>query len=186
MKRARRQSPGFTLIELMIVVAILGVLAVVAGTAYRRYLDNGRTTEAMAMFAEFRAKEEAYRAEFSTYLSTAATEDAYAASNMFPQLINGSEPISKSAIPPTSPVHPWTFLGIQPGRRTLQCSYGVYAGPAGVAPAGGRGQAVIGAAPTTPWWYAYAVCDNDGQGMPNAEFVTGSTTTLVSTFNEHR
>lgn len=37
---------GFTLVELMIVVLILGVLAAVAGTAYTRYIKRGKTAEA--------------------------------------------------------------------------------------------------------------------------------------------
>jgi len=47
MIRARKKSAGFTLVELMIVVAIIGILAAVAIPAFTRYVKKSRTAEAV-------------------------------------------------------------------------------------------------------------------------------------------
>jgi prepilin-type N-terminal cleavage/methylation domain-containing protein len=44
---ARKRNSGFTLVELMIVVAIIGILAAVAIPAFSKYIKRSRTAEAV-------------------------------------------------------------------------------------------------------------------------------------------
>jgi type IV pilus assembly protein PilA len=48
LSRIRENRSGFTLVELMIVVAIIGILAAVAIPAFTKYVRRARTTEAVS------------------------------------------------------------------------------------------------------------------------------------------
>jgi type IV pilus assembly protein PilA len=58
---------GFTLIELMIVVAIIGILAAIAIPNFLKFQAKARQAEAKTNLGGLFTSEESYRAEFSAY-----------------------------------------------------------------------------------------------------------------------
>jgi type IV pilus assembly protein PilA len=65
MLAARR---GFTLVELLAVVAMVGILAAIAMVGYRRYLMASHSSEAIAVLQGIRGGQEAAKAESLVYL----------------------------------------------------------------------------------------------------------------------
>lgn len=63
MKRVR----GFTLIELMIVVAIVAILAALAFTAYNNQVRKSRRADAKQALGDLSLKQEKWRTSHSTY-----------------------------------------------------------------------------------------------------------------------
>ncbi len=77
---------GFTLIELMIVVAVIGILSAVAIPAYTDYVMRGKLIEGTSALSDARVKMEQYFQDNRTYLGGTApantTNFTYAPSNL--------------------------------------------------------------------------------------------------------
>ncbi len=71
-KLIRKNQKGFTLIELMIVVAIIGILAAIAIPNYLNYQLKSKTAEAKTNLGGIKTALESYRAENDSYPTCAA------------------------------------------------------------------------------------------------------------------
>jgi type IV pilus assembly protein PilA len=71
MKKLHARKGGFTLIELMIVVAIIGILAAIAIPNFLRFQLKAKSSEGKTNIAAIRTAEQSYYSEFGTYVSTA-------------------------------------------------------------------------------------------------------------------
>jgi type IV pilus assembly protein PilE len=72
-RRSASLQRGFTLIELMIVVAVVGVLALVALPAYQDSVRKSRRADAMAGLTRWQQLQERFRGNQPAYASAAAS-----------------------------------------------------------------------------------------------------------------
>jgi prepilin-type N-terminal cleavage/methylation domain-containing protein len=69
---------GFTLIELIIVIIIIGILASLGFTQYGKTIEKGRTAEAKAVLGALRTAETTYNQQNSTYTTSLDSLDVAA------------------------------------------------------------------------------------------------------------
>lgn len=75
--KQKQMQAGFTLIELMIVVAIIGILTSITLPAYKNYIKKGKAAEATANLADCRVRAEQYFQDNRNYAGiTCAPADA--------------------------------------------------------------------------------------------------------------
>jgi type IV pilus assembly protein PilE len=73
MDRKIGSQMGFTLLELMIVAAVLAILAKVAFPNYQNYIKKARITDATSALADYRVKYENYFLDNKTYPAASTT-----------------------------------------------------------------------------------------------------------------
>jgi prepilin-type N-terminal cleavage/methylation domain-containing protein len=140
---------GITLIELMIVVAIVGILAGLAVFMFTRQTNRAKASEVNAMFAEFKVRQEQYHLERGEYQDTGA---------LWP-----TSPPDRTAVELNVPGNAaWTQLRMNPDRTNLYCRY--QAKTTLPYPASFPG------APAPPadedWYFLHAQCNFEGRTSP--------------------
>jgi len=58
---------GFTLLELVVVVIILGILATLGFTQYTKMVEKGRTAEAKLVLGQIRSAQQAYNMQYGGF-----------------------------------------------------------------------------------------------------------------------
>ncbi|WP_153109276.1 type IV pilin protein [Propionivibrio limicola] len=91
---------GFTLIELMIVVAIVGILASIAYPSYQEYVRRGHRADAQAYLMDVAQRQQQYFTDNRSYAGDVATLNAAAPSSITPYytiaIVTGATPPSFS------------------------------------------------------------------------------------------
>ncbi len=98
----RAIQKGFTLIEIMIAVAIIGILAAIAIPQYQDYVLRANIQEATSTLSDFRTRMEQAYQDNRTYLNVAAG--------------GGCAVANPPAAPPPPATPKWTFTCIQGGQ----------------------------------------------------------------------
>ncbi|MFA7073689.1 MAG: prepilin-type N-terminal cleavage/methylation domain-containing protein [Endomicrobiaceae bacterium] len=67
------KNQGFTLVELVIVIVIVGILSIVAVPIYRGYTRKSMLTEGKSLISAIEKQEKIYYVEFAKYIDVSAT-----------------------------------------------------------------------------------------------------------------
>ncbi|HUU00812.1 MAG TPA: prepilin-type N-terminal cleavage/methylation domain-containing protein [Myxococcota bacterium] len=169
----RLRSSGFTMIEMVVVVAIIGILAVVAIPVFRGYLMRSKASEAYTVLQGIREKEEAYFVEFKRYTTNIAFTPG------------GSCAVGTGAVLwPDIANSPWIQLGFDPGGPTYHAyrvttPYNANGVDGGSVLADGNG--TDWPAVRRPWFMLEACGDLNENGTPAHYYVSSHNKTVYKT-----
>ena len=189
--RRTRAKAGFTIIELMVVVAIVAVLATVAVMAYTRHVRKARAGEVTVMINEFKTKEEAYHAERGQYLPLSPLGEGTPV--WLPDDLGACTPKVGGQFNLTSAacqtsLATWSQLRVSAGKGSIWCQYTVVAGTPATSPGGGTWAlrlftAAFLATPTKDWFFVMARCNFDNYAT-FSQYASGGDTAVVESIDD--
>lgn len=169
-RHARRTQAGFTLVELMTVVVIVGILAAVGIALLRKHVFSSKTTEVAAMVQSIRVAQERWRAENHGYLDVSQT-----LTHWYP--MNTPNKTKYHWDQPAGNDYPKWRLLAPTVAGPVQAGYAVRAGapftPMAVPDTASKPAWPAAAAQNEPWFVIQARADTDGDGDP-AMFLASS------------
>ncbi|MBX3219985.1 MAG: prepilin-type N-terminal cleavage/methylation domain-containing protein [Labilithrix sp.] len=174
--RRRRSGLGFTLVELAIVVAIVGVLAVIAIVGYRKYILNSKMTEAQNVVSAIKIAQEDHRAERGTYADIGPTFCPTGAGRS--DAMVGWDPTCAGG------TTTWQALPVHVS-GAVQFSYATVAGNTAMAGTPlNLNWVTWGTPPDGPWYVVGAKCDLDGQAGTETELAASSFDNHIYSHND--
>ncbi len=115
-----RGSDAYTLIELMITVAIIGILSAIAIPVFSSYMNKSRAQEAIQFLGTIKLRQESYRSEFGEYCDVNNINPG-----TFASPVTGTDAVNWG-----SPGGGWQQLGAHPD-GPVRFSFETRAGPPG-------------------------------------------------------
>jgi len=177
--RSKTSERGFTLVEMLTVVAMVGVLATLAVYGVRKYIFASKSSEALTMINSIKAAEETYKDETFAYLDVSSGA--------------GYTPLYPSTAPADhktawlNPTHTdfanWRRLGVD-ANGPVAFGYAVAAGAAGASiPSPSTTANLNFPTPVEPWYVIRAQADHNADGV-NSVIVASSFTREVYVEND--
>ncbi len=163
------KTRGFTLVELMTVVVMVGILATVGIALFRRWVFHSRSVEAIGMVQSIRVAQERWRSENGGYLNVSSSMTAwYPMANPGRTLYDWNQPSGNNA-------DRWRLLNPTVS-GAVQFGYVTQAGPPFTAlpvpstadkPPWPTADQMI-----EPWYIIQAMGDTDANGTPSYYLAT--------------
>lgn len=175
---SRERERGFTLVELMTTVLIVGILAVLAYAGYHKFVVSSHQAEANNILSGIKNRQEAFKAETGQYMNVSknlAANQGTGFASLYPHCMAsvsapgafsvawGSDPCSSSCCNSGAD---WLKLKVESNAPTFY-GYTTIAGATGIPTAT---ITINGSTPNwpaaniSPWFVATAVADADGNG----------------------